>query len=249
MDWVYDFYTKQEAWSGVATEDINDQHKEKAASITEFVGEDPKRVLELGAGGGQVAAVMADLGHDVVAIELTELRANHAKKLAEVPRTGTMTVIQDDFYTADVGGPFDVVCYWDGFGIGTDADQRRLLKRVASWLTPEGSALFDVGTPWYPAAQHGRGWTVGDAERQYTFDGDGCRWEDTWWPIGEPEKAVKQSTRSYSPADLRLLVAPTGLVVKRIKPGGTMDWEEGKWLPSVPIGKAMFYVAEMGLVS
>jgi len=44
-------------------------------------------------------------------------------------------------YDVDIGGPFDAVCYWDGFGIGDDQDQRRLLRRIAGWLAPDGRAL------------------------------------------------------------------------------------------------------------
>ena len=190
---------------------------------------------------------MAELGHEVVAVEQAPTLAAHIKKLAATLPVGQLTVVEGDFYTVELAGLFDVICYYDGFGIGEDADQRRLLKRVATWLSPTGSALFEIGTPWYAASVDGRGWQVGQAERRYNFDADGCRWLDTWWPIGQPEQAVQQSTRCYSPADLRLLIEPTGLQLQHVKPGGTMDWEQGKWLPSVPLGKALNYVAQFNL--
>lgn len=247
MEWALEFYDKQNAWSGMYEEEISQTNREKAALISEFAGPGPKRVLELGAGGGHGAAAAADLGHTVVAVELVPRLTARAQELA-ASRDSQMTVINEDFYTVELDGHFDVVCYWDGFGIGSDEDQRRLLQRIAAWLTPTGSALIDIGTPWYAASVDGRGWEVGEAERQYSFDADGCRWEDTWWPKGKPEEAVKQSTRCYSPADLRLLLASTGLVLKHVKPGGTVDWVEKKWLPSVPLKQAMVYVAQFGLV-
>ncbi len=249
MNWVPDFFAKQSAWAGSLEGDIEDEHRATAAQIVELAGPGTKRILELGAGGGQVAAATADLGHDVIAIDLVPLRIHNARQLAQVQRNGTLTVIEGDFYTVELDGHFDVVCYWDGFGVGTDEDQRRLLRRIAAeWLTPTGCALIDIGTPWYPASVAGRGWAVGDAERQYGFDGDGCRWLDKWWPKGKPEAAVEQSTRCYSPADLRLLLESTGLTLQHVKPGGTMDWEQGKWLPSVPIERAMKYVAQLKLL-
>ena len=248
MDWALEFYTKQNQWSGVYEEVINDGHRLKAGWIEELTGPGKKRVLELGAGGGQVAAAMADLGHDVIAVEQAPTLVAHAQTLAGVERAGTLTVVQANFYEVTLDGLFDVVCYYDGFGVGSDADQRRLLKRVATWLTPTGSALIEIGTPWYIASVDGRGWTVGQAERRYTFDADGCRWVDTWWPIDQLEQAVQQSLRCYSPADLRMLLEPTGLHLTHIKPGGTMDWAQGKWLPVVPLGKAMNYVAQLGVV-
>ncbi len=118
---------------------------------------------------------------------------------------------------------------------------------IAGWLAPTGSALIEIGTPWYIASVDGRGWQVGQAERRYNFDADGCRWNDTWWPIGKPEEAVQQSLRCYSPADLRLLLEPTGLQLAQVKPGGTMDWALGKWLPVVPLERSMNYLATLGL--
>ena len=56
---------------------------------------------------------------------------------------------------------------------------------------------------------------------------------------------MQQSTRCYSPADLRLLVESTGLQLQHSKPGGTMDWEQRKWLPVAPLGKALGYVAQL----
>ncbi len=158
-----------------------------------------------------------------------------------------MTVINEDFYAVALDGSFDVVTYWDGFGVGSNEDQRRLFQRIAGWLKPTGIALLDIGTPWYAASVDGGGWTVGEAERKYSFDAEGCRWEDTWWPIGHPEQAVKQSTRCYSPADLRLLLAGTGLELSHVKPGGTVDWEASKWLPSAPLKRSMKYVAQLGV--
>ena len=248
MDWALAFYTKQNQWSGVYEEAINEGHRLKALWIAERTGPGKKRILELGAGGGQVAAAMADLGHDVIAVEQAATLCAHAQTLAAVERLGQLTVVQASFYEVILDGQFDVICYYDGFGVGSDADQRRLLQRIAGWLTPTGSTLIEIYTPWYAASVDGRGWTVGQAERRYNFDADGCRWLDTWWPIDQPERAVQQSLRCYSPADLRLLLESTGLQLQRIKPGGTMDWVEGKWLPVAPLEKSLNYVAQLRLI-
>ncbi len=248
MDWALEFYTKQNAWSGVYASTVTDEHRRKAAWIEELVGPGQKRILELGAGGGQVAAAMAAMGHEVVALEQAPTLCAQAQKLADAQPANSFTVVQADFYTVELTGPFDVVCYYDGFGIGADEDQRRLLKRIAAWLAPTGNALIEISTPWYAASVDGRGWTVGQAERRYNFDADGCRWLDTWWPIGQPEQQVQQSLRCYSPADLRMLLEGTGLSLQHVKPGGTMDWAQGKWLPVAPLGKALNYVAQLRLV-
>lgn len=243
MDWSLEFYTKQNQWSGVYEESIHDGHRQKAGWIEEMHGPGRKRILELGAGGGQVAAAMAALGHAVVAVEQVPMLCQHAQKLAAEVTTGKLSVVQGDFYTVMLEGAFDVVCYYDGFGIGSDQEQRQLLTRVGEWLVPTGYALIEIYTPWYAASVDGRGWQVGGAERRYSFDADGCRWNDNWWPIDQPEQTVQQSLRCYSPTDLRLLLEPTGLRLEQVKPGGTVDWEAGKWLPNVPLERAMSYLA------
>jgi len=239
-------------WLGVARGEpwwVADRSRVGVFEQSLVKGPGKKRILELGAGGGQVAAAMVDLGYEVVALEQAPTLSAHAQKLAAAPLAGQLTVVQADFYTVELAGPFDVVCYYDGFGVGSDADQQRLLQRIAGWLTPTGRARIEVSTPWYAAAVDGRGWTVGQAERRYNFDADGCRWLDAWWPSGQQEQAVQQSLRCYSPADLRLLVEPTGLQLQHVQPGGTVDWTQGTWLPVVPLGKAMNYVAQLGLAS
>lgn len=49
-----------------------------------------------------------------------------------------------DFYDQDC-------LWWGGFGIGSDADRRRLLRRSA----PEGCVLMDVYSPVLPARRAG----------------------------------------------------------------------------------------------
>jgi 2-polyprenyl-3-methyl-5-hydroxy-6-metoxy-1,4-benzoquinol methylase len=113
------------------------------------------RILELGAGDGSTAASLADLGHIVVAVDIVEECVAAASRLAREVCGGTLTALRGDFFEVDLGGPFDVVCYFDGFGVGADEDQRRLLRRIVGWLDPAGCALVDVLVPWYWAASAG----------------------------------------------------------------------------------------------
>ncbi|MBK7780911.1 MAG: class I SAM-dependent methyltransferase [Ardenticatenia bacterium] len=234
------------------------------------------RVLELGAGGGQAAAAAAARRLRVTAVELVPELAAHARALAAAiaagpsataepyaavalgidpgpaadsrtdGRPGRLTVLEGDFYTLDPDGPFDVVCYWDGFGIGSDDDQRLLLRRIHGWLAPGGCALIEVYTPWYWAAVAGREQHFGDGSaRRYGFDADGCRMLDRWWPEGREEESVTQSLRAYSPADLRLLLEGTGLVLDGIEAGGAWDEVARVWREQVPLDAAMGYVARL----
>ncbi|MDQ3694905.1 MAG: class I SAM-dependent methyltransferase [Chloroflexota bacterium] len=244
MEWVAPFYARQHEWLPEYAESaVSERHRAIAARIGRLTSGPPGRVLELGAGGGHAAAATADLGYDVVAVELVERAAARARSLATEPRPGSMTVHRGDFYDIEVNGPFDVVCYWDGFGIGSDDDQRRLLRRIAGWLHPAGRALIDIFTPWYWANVAGKEQRLGDVARRYGFDADECRMVDEWWPLADQTALVGQSLRCYSPADLRLLLAGTGLGLVGIEPGGTIDETTGAWVERAPLARAMSYLA------
>jgi hypothetical protein len=140
---------------------------------------------------------------------------------------------------------FDVICYWDGFGIGSDDDQVTLLKRVADWLKPDGSALIDVYTPWYWAHTVGKSWVLGDARREYGFDAVGCRMIDSWWPVNDESQKVTQSLRCYSPADLTLITNMAGLTIQDIEPGGALNYDTWEFTEHVPLHQAFSYVAHV----
>lgn len=245
MDWVPAFYGRQyELLGDDASWEIQPLHRERAALVQELVAP-PARVLELGAGGGQTAAALADLGYDVVANELLPQVAARAHVLAEVPRSGTMRLLQGNFYDIEPGGTFHVVCYWDGFGVGSDSDQRALLRRARGWLAVGGRALIEIYTPWYWANAAGRTMTLGESGRRYEFDGRGSRMLDTWWSESEPESVVTQSLRCYAPADLDLLLEGTALRLVNVASGGSYDPESGDFDANAPLVRAMSYLATL----
>ncbi len=172
------------------------------------------------------AAAVAETGRSVVGVNLST-RLDDAPTPAE--GSAPLRLVRGDFYDVALGQDFDAVCYWDGFGIGTDADQRRMLKRVATdWLGEGGSAIIEVFNPFAWANSAGLVETKEpDAERGYQyrlghrrdFDANQCRALDTWWVIDTDQKWT-QSLRCYSPADLRLLVEGTGLQLESITAAG-----------------------------
>jgi SAM-dependent methyltransferase len=246
MDWVEGFYTRKSEWHGPSG--ILPHHEERAATINRLCGAEPKRVLELGAGAGGSAAATANLGHSVVAIELSPLRAAYAQDLANEPRAGALTVIHGDFYTVELDHPFDVVTYWNGFGVGTDADQRRLLKHIRTWLTRGGVALVDVFSPWRwtrEAGQTDRDEETG-AMQQIDFDPIASRFLDRWWKEGDAAHAITQSIRCYPPADLVLLLEDTGLTLDLAEVDGIMfDVTHGEHTMHHPLWEAWSYLTKL----
>tara|TARA_B100000315_G_scaffold240344_1_gene260034 strand:- start:891 stop:1352 length:462 start_codon:yes stop_codon:yes gene_type:complete len=150
-----------------------------------------------------------------------------------------MDVVQADFYTIEFPDLFDVVCYFDGFGIGSDTDQRRLLKRITSWLRPNGCALIDIYSPF--AKRSGKVIEDFDGLSRTSFDPQDCRMLNSIWPKdGDESQAVTQSLRCYSVPDLELLLEGTGLCLKTVEPYASADHDI-----VVPMADAMLYLAKL----
>jgi SAM-dependent methyltransferase len=216
MDWVRAFYHKQQHWARVCSGGVEAFHRRRAELVSCPDCTAPYRILELGCGGGQTVAALADRGHTVVGIDLLPEAIDHASKLAAERVNAQITLIEGDFYAFKTQALFDIVCYFDGFGIGTDQDQQRLLRRISSWLQPYGRAFIDVYAPTYWSRQAGTVMTWPDVTREYGFDHEGCRMLDTWWPTGQPELAVTQSLRCYAPAEFKDLLNGTELSIARL---------------------------------
>lgn len=114
-----------------------------------------------------------------------------------------------------------MVAYWNGFGIGTDEDQRKLLKKIFDeWLSPDGLALIDIANPFVWASWNGEkeqkpaNPEVGypnNVTQYIEFDPINNRFYDSWWVTEKPEEKFTQDIRCYSPVDLLLLLEGTGL--------------------------------------
>ncbi|GAA5502908.1 hypothetical protein Dxin01_02655 [Deinococcus xinjiangensis] len=242
--WAKSFYDFQDQVTHCYSAPIHHFHHEQARKVSEAYPQG--RVLELGSGGGQFAVAAALRGLSVTALELRP--AGTAKTLELAYQNGAqLQAITGDFYTADVGGPFDLVCYWDGFGIGEDTDQQRLLSRIARWLSPAGHALIEIYTPWYweKYAGYSRQWEGEIPVTQtYAFEAEGCRMTDTYAALDGPIHT--QSLRCYSPADLRLLMQCTGLSLLNIEAGGKYDPHAQIWTPNVALNECLSWTATLG---
>jgi SAM-dependent methyltransferase len=246
MEWVREFYRKQYEWADWRSRwadfdpTASDPHVD---AVRRLAGDGPKRILELGPGTGSTAAALAHAGHEVVTIELQPMLADHIAELARDVKGGSLRSLAGDFYDVDPGGPFDVVAYFDGFGIGSDRDQRRLLRRVGGWLTIGGCALIDVLTPWYFAKTAGNEeeFPEGSGIRYLEgYDAEGSRMTERMWRTGHEDDTVTQSLRCYAPADLRLLVDGTELDLVEVEPYSDQWYGE-----PIALDAAMVYLAKL----
>ena len=161
----------------------------QVAAVERLAGPGSKRILELGTGAGYRASPLAERGHSVVSVA-------------------------GDFSRIDLPGPFDVIGYLGGFGVGSDDEQRYLLRQMARWAGPDGCILIEVVTPWFWAAKSSR------AERGHgwAFDADSCRAQVRISQLWDDASAVTQALRCYAPADLRMLLDGTGLTLEAVEP-------------------------------
>ncbi len=253
-EWVRGFYAAAAEWWGPAPHD-EQEDLERAAMVRRTLGEPPKRVLELGAGSGLAAAATADLGYDVMGVDLVDW-GEHWTALCQAPRTGSLELTAADFYEVRLDGRFDLVCYWDGFGIGCDDDQRRLLRRVARhWLAPAGRMLVDVANPAWAARNAGKEEHLaplkgvpGSVEmvRRWYYDALHSQWIDEWMPTAQPEQALQQTIRCYSPQDLQLLLEGTGLRLCGAEVDGQrLDVSDAAITTGGPLLDAYSYLAEL----
>jgi SAM-dependent methyltransferase len=242
MDWVKTFYSKQNEWFGIYLGKIEESHHKRAWLVQEFGQLNAAvNILELGAGGGQTAAAIANLGHNVTMIELLPDSVECARAFAAQVKNGSLTVVEGDFYETDFEPVFDLICYFDSFGIGSDDDQKRLLGRINSWLKPGGKVIIEIGSTWFWARVAGKEIDLGGAMRSYDFDCNGSRLIDKWWLPENPDEVYFQSLRCYTPADLEMLLSDSKLKLLEIMPAGTIDFEIMEFVEQAELENAMTY--------
>ena len=241
-----DFYRLQNQWSQIYFRGIHDSDIDKVAWVESVTGRKQKSILELGAGGGQFAVTASMAGYLVTAVEIEPEFVKYIRELADSQHQEKLRIIQGDFHKIEIDRKFDLICYWDGFGVGSDDQQIRLLTKINSWLSENGSALIDIYTPWYWATKaYGVTQKLGNAIRKYGFDFEANCLVDTWWHSEDPEIQKEQRLRCYSPADLGLLLADLDLEIEAIYPGGSVDYEAGVYEPEVPLERAMSYTVHL----
>ena len=219
MDWVRDHYNEQSRLFGRAL--ITDQHRVIAAGIDRWCQRLPRceKILELGAGACGVAGALAGRGYDVFAVEFNPHDIALAQELKMSQELESLRVVEADFYEVELPHRFDFVFYWDGFGVGDDSDQRRLLDRIGNeWLAAGGWVLIDVFSPWNWQRRDGEvtEFTATDGSkwtRLLEFDAVRGRFVDHLRPTDGSDRELSQTIRVYTLQEFELLTEGTALRV------------------------------------
>lgn len=103
-----------------------------------------RRVLDLGCGTGRHASGLAAHGFAVTGLDVSPSALELAR--AQHGDEPGLTFVQHDVMTAQPWpvDEVDAVIFVQGLGWGTDADQRRLLRRVRQCLVPGGILVLDL---------------------------------------------------------------------------------------------------------
>lgn len=240
------FYQLQNKWSKIYFRDVGESDFQKTRWVKQVVPHPFQKILELGAGGGQFSVALAEQNYSVTVLEKESDFVNHIEIVKREKSLANLRIIQADFYRVQINETFDLICYWDGFGVSHDQDQQHLLRKISNWLAPRGSFLLEVYTPWFWSGKVcGVERQMGDVLRKYDFDSENCCMVDTWWLKNDPSMRTSQKLRCYSPTDLQLLLSSTGLKMEEIYPGGFVDYETGEYLAEVPLHQAMSYTVRL----
>ncbi|MGW0709719.1 class I SAM-dependent methyltransferase [Streptomyces sp. NPDC002643] len=220
--WCADFFDVASGWW--TTPEIGPQD-DRRVRLLRSTAPAPGKVLELGCGTGATAVATAAAGYAVTGIDVSEVRIAKAEdRLTGLLATaGTTPAIRPvfrraDFYTTELAETFDVVTCWNGFGVGTDDNQRHLLRRIATeWLDPGGVLIMDIYSPWRWASIHGKSYEYRDLICENRFDPVVSRFEERWWRRSDPDTVISQYGRCYSPADFLVLIKGLGLEVTEFR--------------------------------
>lgn len=196
-----------------------------------------ERLLDLGCGAGFQSLLFAELGLDVLGIDISPPLIKHAKRLAAKQKSGAAFQV-GDMREIDFNNEFNIVVVLGcSFGFGSDAENYRTLENISRALRPGGRVLLTGQHPYAVSNHTGPEWLETDEGillHRGEFDPATSRLGGTWelaqpdgLLIDEGENPEKFGIRCYSVPELHNLFAAVGLDTKGFY---------GTWLlPPMPI--------------
>lgn len=190
-----------------------------------------REVLDLGCGTGRIAALLADAGYDLVALDNSPEMLNIARE--HNAGKNTLLLCQDmrsfELYgtVQAVYSSFDCLNY-----LRSAEDLRKVFSLVHLYLEPGGVFVFDVNTLYRLES------VFGENVFSYEF-GDGlllwrnepgkrsCRFVLDWFEEQEDGSYLRSSETQveyvHAPRTLRSLAAETGFSVETVLPRADLD--------------------------
>lgn len=241
MEWASEFYKKQFLLTKRNLDEISKStYLQEVLRIQEQIGKPFFKVLELGAGNGQLANAMANKSYEVTSVELVEELVQFAKENTSAP----VNILCGDFYKLNIHELFDCILYIDGFGVGEDEDQLHLLNRIYKWLNNDGYALIDIYEPNYWRQVYKNEMVLNDEAtifRKYDFNEETMRFTDTWWHKNYEDNKSTQSLKCYSISRIYELCQSANLDIVGYFPNGAMDFETWSYYETASLDYCISY--------
>lgn len=238
-NWANDFYKMQYKFIGNYPEGY---HTKAANEILEQAGKPVHSLLELGAWDGSLARALSNQVGQITTVELIKEMVEKAKSL----NPDNIETVHGSFYGVTIKHKFDAIIYIDGFGVGTDDDQLKLLKNIKYWLKDDGCALIDVYQP-----EH---WKKADGvemylnrrdmphiKRRYSYDFEENIMMDNWWHEKNEKLNNTQYLKCYTPDEIYNLCKQAGLNITGYFPHGAMDYESMKYHEHASLEECLSY--------
>ena len=238
-NWADEFYKMQYEFIGDYPEGY---HTESANEILEQIGKKVHSMLELGAWDGSLARALSKHVNKITTVELIKEMAEKAESL----NLDNIETIHGSFYDVQLTQKFDAIIYMDGFGVGTDEEQLKLLKNIKLWMEDDGCALIDIYQPehWkkadgfemYPDPKN-----MPHIKRRYSYDFEADIMMDNWWHEKNEKLNSTQYLKCYTPDEIYNLCKQAGLNITGYFPHGAMDYEKMEYHEHASLKECMSY--------
>ena len=193
-----------------------------------------EQILDLACGFGRHALALARRGHPVVGVDITPAYVEEARRQAAEEGLDAQFLCADlrdlSYRGASLQGSFDVVLNLADGAIGyleNDAENLKVFDLVAAALKPGGKHVMEVCSGDYARAHWARGvarksWEAGSQAlslAEFAWEAETSRMLYTGYtfpygePLAAPQAHAPTSTRLYTLAELRELLAARGLRV------------------------------------
>ena len=191
--------------------------------IFKKLGKEPKLVLDLACGTGNITIPMAKRGYDMIGLDLSCEMLNIAREKAQKENLDILFLNQDMCEMELFGTVDAIVCALDGLNYITDPeDLKQIFKLVANYLNPGGVMIFDMNTEHKLRDILGGNTYVMEEQgiyyvwqSEYFEDTKICEFELNFFSEQE-DKSYKrfdefQEERAYSPEEISGFVKDAGL--------------------------------------
>lgn len=228
----YEDYFRREFWTVAEHEYTAERTGREVEYLASVLAHAPgRRVLDLGCGTGRHAIGLAARGYQVVGLDVSEWALARAAEAARAAGVAAQWVRCDLLRTRPLPvQTADAAICVQSFGLGSDAEQLRLLRELRRRLAPGGLLILDhssvlaIARHYAPEATFESGDLRADFHRSFrTVTGRSVGSVTVTHAAAEPT-VLRDDVRLYQPTEVRDLLERADFEVERVD----ADFAEGQ---------------------